>query len=217
MKKKLKCHLKNVVFLLALVNMYLVFGQNTESKKRIIIDVGHGGYDPGAIGIHGIQEKDVALAVARNILDLNDILLDGKLNIYLTRYSDAFVSLAKRSRLAKALDADVFVSLHCNASQVNSKGMEVYAHSSDNPYLKASTSLSLSILNESYKKLGLGIRGVKFSDFQVLRNMSGFCPAVLVELGFVTNWDEASYFMKPANKKALALAILIGIIDYLEI
>lgn len=217
MKKKLKCHLKNVVFLLALVNMCLVFGQNTESKKRIIIDVGHGGYDPGAIGIYGIQEKDVVLTVARNILDLNDIQLDGKLDIYLTRYRDTFISLSDRGRLAKALQANVFISLHCNASKANSKGMEVYAHSSDNPHLKASTSLSLSILDESSKKLGFGIRAVKFSDFQVLRDMSGFCPAVLIELGFVTNWDEASYFLKPANKKALALAILMGIIDYLGI
>ncbi len=197
--------------------MCLVFGQNTESKKRIIIDVGHGGYDPGAIGIHGIQEKDVVLTVARNILDLNDILLDGKLDIYLTRYRDTFISLSDRGRLAKALQADVFISLHCNASYVTSKGMEVYAHSSDNPHLKASTSLSLSILDESYKKLGVGIRGVKFSDFQVLRDMSGFCPAVLVELGFVTNWDEASYFLKPSNHKALALAILMGLVDYLGI
>jgi N-acetylmuramoyl-L-alanine amidase len=216
MKKNLRWNFKNVVFLLAMVNMCLAFGQNTESKKRIIIDVGHGGHDPGAIGIHGIQEKDIVLSIAQNILELNSRILDGELNIYLTRNGDTFVSLSDRSRLAKALHADVFVSLHCNASPVNSRGMEVYVKNSANHHLKASTSLSLAILNESSKKLGFGIRGVKFSNFQVLRDMSGFCPAVLIELGFVTNWDEASYFLKPTNNIALALAILMGIIDYLE-
>ncbi|PKQ44228.1 N-acetylmuramoyl-L-alanine amidase family protein [Confluentibacter flavum] len=217
MKKNLKWNLKNVVFLLAMLNTCLVFGQNPDPKKRIIIDVGHGGHDSGAVGIHGIKEKDIVLTVARNILNLNDIVLNGKLELYMTRYRDTFISLSDRGRLAKALYADVFVSLHCNASLVNSKGMEVYAHNSDNAHLKASTTISLAILNESSKKLGFGIRGVKFSNFQVLRDMSDFCPAVLIELGFVTNWDEASYFLKPTNIKALALAILMGIINYLRI
>lgn len=216
MKKNLKWHLKNVIFLLAMVNMCLVFGQNPEPKKRIIIDVGHGGHDPGAIGIHRIQEKDIVLSVATHILDLNNRLLEGELDIYLTRYDDTFISLSDRSRLAKALRADVFVSLHGNASPVNSRGMEVYAHNRDNPHLKASTNLSLAILNESSKKLGFVIRGVKFSNFQVLRDLSNVCPAVLVELGFVTNSDEADYFLKPKNIKALALAVLMGIVDYSE-
>jgi N-acetylmuramoyl-L-alanine amidase len=217
MKKNIKEHFKNALFLLLTLYMGLVFSQNPGPKKRIIIDVGHGGHDPGAIGILGIQEKDLVLNVAAHILDLNNRLLDGELDIYLTRYDDTFISLSDRSRLAKALRADVFISLHGNASPVNSRGMEVYAHNRDNPFLKASTTLSFAFLNESSKKLGFETRGVKFSNFQVLRDLSNFCPAVLIELGFVTNSDEADYFLKPKNIKALALSILMSIVNHLGI
>ena len=107
--------------------MCIVFGQELSAQKRIIIDVGHGGKDTGAIGVNGIQEKDVVMDIANAILKLNNEL-EKPLDIYLTRYSDTLISLSDRSRLAKNLKADVFVSLHCNASHKNSRGMEVYVH-----------------------------------------------------------------------------------------
>ena len=64
--------LKNVSFVFLLLKMCIVFGQETSTQKRIVIDVGHGGKDSGAIGINGIQEKDVALNIANTILKLND-------------------------------------------------------------------------------------------------------------------------------------------------
>jgi N-acetylmuramoyl-L-alanine amidase len=207
--------LKNVVFLLAMLKMCFLFSQNFDALKRIIIDVGHGGKDSGAIGINGIQEKDVALNIAKEIIRLNKTILNDKLDIYLTRYSDTFIALSDRSRLAKVLTANVFVSLHCNASQSRSKGIEVYVHDPEKLHIKESIALGLSILNESSSKLGFEKRGVKFADFQVLRETIDFCPAILIELGFVTNNDEAYYFLKPKNIKAMALAILVGIYNYL--
>ncbi|MFK5982251.1 MAG: N-acetylmuramoyl-L-alanine amidase, partial [Flavobacteriaceae bacterium] len=143
-------------------------------------------------------------------------IFDNELDIYLTRYKDTLISLSDRSQLAKELKADVFVSLHCNASYNNSKGMEVYVHNSENSNTKESIALGLSVLTESTQKLGFKKRGVKFANFQVLRETKN-CPAVLVELGFITNNDEASYFKTQKNINALALAILIGIINYLNI
>ncbi len=213
MKTNLKMKLKNVVFLLVMLKMCLLFGQNLDARKRIVIDVGHGGKDSGAIGINGIQEKDVVLNVAKEIIRLNKTILDDKLDIYLTRYCDTFISLSDRDRLAKALTADVLVSLHCNASPYNSKGIEVYVHNSEKLHIKESIALGLSVINESYSKLGFDKRGVKFADFQVLREMTGFCPTILVELGFVTNKDEADYFLKPSNIRAMALALMFGIYD----
>lgn len=194
MKKHLRKTLKNVSFWILMLQMCFVFSQ----KKVVVIDVGHGGKDSGAIGINNIQEKEVVLNVAKEIIRLNRTLFDDGLEIYLTRYKDTLISLSDRSRLAKTLNTYVFVSLHCNASQNFSKGMEVYFNNRDNTVTKSSIGLGLSILNESTQKLGFIKRGVKFGNFQVLRETT-FCPAVLVELGFVSNRDEAHYFFK--NRK----------------
>jgi len=182
----------------------------------VVIDVGHGGKDTGAIGINGIQEKDIVLNVANEILKLNKTLLNDELDIYLTRYTDTLIPLSDRSRLAKHLKADVFVSLHCNTSQTFSRGVEVYVHNSRNLNTKESIALGLAILNESTQKLGFKKRGVKFADFQVLRETTPFCPAVLIEMGFITNSDEADYFLEVKNIEAMALAILLGIMNYLN-
>lgn len=204
--------LKNVSFVILMLQMCFIFAQ----QKVIVIDVGHGGIDPGAIGVNGVYEKDVVLDIGLEILRLNKIVLNNKLNIYLTRYNDTLISLSARSKLAKSLKSDVFVSLHCNASEAISKGIEVYVYNRDNPNTKASISLGVSVLGESTEKLGFKKRGVKFANFQVLREASVFCPAILVELGFVTNLDEADYFLKPKNIMAMALSVLMGIINYLN-
>ncbi len=217
MKINLKKLLKNVIFLIMVLKMCIVFAQNPTLKKRIVIDVGHGGIDTGAIGLNGIREKDVVLNIATEIVLLNDSLLDSNFDIYLTRYKDTLISLSNRSRLAKILRADIFVSLHCNASQVVSRGIEVYIHNSDKPNTKESISLGLSVLSESTHNLGFIKRGVKFANFQVLRETIAFCPTILTELGFVTNLNEADYFLNPTNIRALALAILMGITNYLNL
>lgn len=201
--------LKNVSFMILLLKICLVFGQ----KKVVVIDPGHGDIDSGAIGANGIYEKDVVLNVAKAILKLNNSLFDNELDIYLTRYNDTLISLSDRSRLVKSLKADVFVSLHCNASRNNSRGMGVYVHHSKN---KKSIALGVSILNESTQKLGFEKRGVKFANFKVLRKTISYCSSILVEMGFMTNPDEADYFLESSNNKAMALAVLMGIINYLN-
>jgi N-acetylmuramoyl-L-alanine amidase len=203
---------KNVSFVILLLKICLVFGQ----KKVIVIDPGHGGKDPGAIGTNTIQEKDVVLSIAKEILKFNTSILDDRFDIYLTRYKDTLISLSDRSRLAKSLKADVFVSLHCNASSIISRGIEVYVYNSDNSNTKPSIGLGLSILNESTLKLGFKKRGVRFANFQVLRENIAYRPSILIEMGFITNTDEADYFLKPKNIRAMALAILMGLFNYLN-
>jgi len=218
MKINLKLKLKNVVFLLILLKMCAGFTQNPIVKKRIVIDVGHGGKDSGAIGLNGILEKDVVLNIAKEIVRLNRTILDDKLDIYLTRYRDTFISLTARSKLPKALKADLFISIHCNASKSSSKGMEVYVFNSkiEELNIKKSIALGSTVLNESSQNLHLKKRGIKFGDFQVLRETIIHCPAILIEIGFVTNADEADYFLKTRNAKAVALAILLGTNKYFK-
>ncbi|WP_253256163.1 N-acetylmuramoyl-L-alanine amidase family protein [Formosa algae] len=99
--------------MILLLNLCICFGQDIHVQKRIIIDVGHGGKDSGAVARNGTQEKDIVLDVAKEILRLNSGLDQPNL-IFLTRYKDSWISLSDRSRLAKSLQVDLFLSLHCN-------------------------------------------------------------------------------------------------------
>jgi N-acetylmuramoyl-L-alanine amidase len=94
-------------------------------KKRVVIDPGHGGHDPGAIGPKKLFEKDVVLDIA---LRLQKILSrDPNLDVYLTRDTDVFIPLEQRTAIANSKNADLFVSIHANASlQRDAKGFETY-------------------------------------------------------------------------------------------
>jgi N-acetylmuramoyl-L-alanine amidase len=92
--------------------------------ERVVLDPGHGGNDPGAIGPSGLREKEVTLDIARRVLPL--LVRDG-LNVVLTREGDRFVSLEDRTARANTFGADLFVSIHCNAAESRSRrGVETY-------------------------------------------------------------------------------------------
>jgi len=206
--------LKNVSFVFLLLKMCIVFGQETSAQKRILIDVGHGGKDSGAIGINKIQEKDVVLNIALEILSLNK-QSKTPLDIYLTRYSDTFISLSDRTKLAKVLKADVFISLHCNHSEnPNARGIEVYVTNDKSQYSENAVWLAFELQASFKKQLGFKSRGVKFANFQVLRETLDYFPAVLLELGFLSNRDENNYFSNLSNIRLSALSILLIIQNY---
>lgn len=199
--------LKNVSFVILLLKMCIIFGQENATQKRIVIDVGHGGKDSGAIGINGIQEKDVVLSIANEILKLNNDL-NKPLDIYMTRYKDTIISLSDRTKLAKALNADLFVSLHCNHSaNPNARGIEVYVSNRQAEYMKESIWFAFQLQETLNKKLGFESRGVKLANFEVLRETRGYCPSVLMELGFLSNTDESEYYQKLESYQVLALVI----------
>jgi N-acetylmuramoyl-L-alanine amidase len=214
---KMKIRLKNVIFLLLVLKMCFIFGQPGTPKKILVIDVGHGGKDAGAIGINGIMEKDVLLQLANEILKLNEG--QNNLEIYLTRYSDSLISLSDRTKLAKALKADIFISLHCNhAKNPGATGTEVFvANSALSQNLKQSIYLAHQIRSGITNNFGIKSRGVKFANFQVLRETIALCPSILIELCFLSNWDEAEYLSENSNLKALAFSILSSLIKLLEL
>jgi N-acetylmuramoyl-L-alanine amidase len=94
-------------------------------RRRVVIDPGHGGHDPGAVGPSGLCEKDVVLDIA---LKLKEILRTDPLNeVFLTRETDRFISLEERTAVANRKNADFFVSIHANANPVRRvKGIETY-------------------------------------------------------------------------------------------
>ena len=186
-------------------------------KKVLVLDPGHGGMDSGAIAINGINEKDVVLDIAFKMLKWNRELLGGYFDIYLTRSSDTLIGLNHRTKLARHLKPDMFVSLHCNHAQ-NEKviGIEVYTylnHSLTDKFKQKSEALATKLSMGIVTELGFINRGIKSANFQVLRDTKKVCPSILVELGFLSNTDESGYLMLDAKRNALALVILLSLMD----
>lgn len=96
-----------------------------EQKKVIVLDPGHGGVDPGAIGITGVYEKRITLAMAKELKEELD--KTGKYKVYLTRNRDVFIPLRERVRIARRYDADLFLSIHADsATNRRATGLSVY-------------------------------------------------------------------------------------------
>lgn len=205
----MKKWLKNVSFVILLLKSSILFGQELDAKKVIIIDPGHGGNDSGAIGVNNLKEKSITLEIARSISELAEKNLSMTVEIYQTRYSDTLISLRDRARMAIALNADLYLSLHCNHSDnPNARGVEVYVTNKNSNFLDDSVWMAFRLQSELNMKLGFESRGVKFADFQVLRETIDFMPSVLLELGFLSNKDESHYISEYENLQHVALAIL---------
>jgi len=102
-----------------------IYGED-ESRPLVVIDAGHGGVDPGAIGAEtGLREKDVTLAIAKAIRD--ELLASGRVRVALTREDDRFIALQDRFGIARRLRADLFISIHCDSAGAGqASGATVY-------------------------------------------------------------------------------------------
>ena len=138
-----------------------VLAQINQTRKQIIvIDPGHGGRDSGAVGLNGILEKDVVLNIAKQMVDLNETAFKNQFEIYLTRYKDTLISLGDRTKLAKILKADVFISLHCNYSEnPNARGLEIYVSKMHGKYLRKSILLAYDLQKGLKENIGFKSRG----------------------------------------------------------
>ncbi|RAV29222.1 N-acetylmuramoyl-L-alanine amidase family protein [Sinomicrobium soli] len=163
-----------------------------QTRPVVVIDPGHGGTDPGAIGIQGIREKDITLKIALHLRAL--AAEDQNLDLYLTRYTDTLISLSARARLARILKADWFVSIHCNwANHPYARGTEAFVAfpgTGVDMYTRKSIALSIDLLDTMEDSSGFKNRGVKFAGFRVLNQTATHCPAVLLEIGFISNPED---------------------------
>jgi len=181
----------------------------------IVIDPGHGGRDPGAIH-HGVVEKDVVLAISHMVAEHLSRHTD--IRVYMTRSADEFVELSDRTELANQM-ADVFVSIHANAveNRPHVSGIETWfmPNSRDNSRGFTSMQLAQIVQRHMVNATGAVDRGIKdYYDFVVLRDLT--MPAVLVEVGFLTNAAEAARLATTAHQQQLARAIYEGIIEVLS-
>ncbi|MDB9304755.1 MULTISPECIES: N-acetylmuramoyl-L-alanine amidase [Cyanophyceae] len=178
-----------------------------KTRAIVMIDPGHGGKDPGAIGIGSLREKDVILPISKRIAA---ILQQNGVQAVLTRDSDYFVSLQGRVDLAQRANADLFVSIHANAismSRPDVNGLETY-------YYDSGQSLASSIHRSITQNVTIRDRKVRRARFYVLRKSS--MPSVLVEVGFVTGAEDAARLRTTAYQNQMADAIARGILQHLQ-
>ncbi|WP_446397042.1 N-acetylmuramoyl-L-alanine amidase [Coleofasciculus sp. E1-EBD-02] len=177
------------------------------SRIVVMVDPGHGGKDPGAVGIGGLREKDVILPIAQEVAAL---LEKQGVQAVLTRNSDYFVDLAPRVTMAERVNANLFVSIHANAislSRPDVNGLETY-------YFSSGQRLAQTIHNNILQTVPVQNRGVRRARFYVLRKTS--MPAVLVEVGFVTGRDDSAKLNNSTHRSQLAQAIARGILQYIQ-
>ncbi|HHY98439.1 MAG TPA: hypothetical protein GX509_06845 [Firmicutes bacterium] len=190
--------------------------------KMVVIDAGHGGPDPGAVGKSGVAEKDIVLDIARR---LERMLNRVAVYTIMTRRSDEVLvgsgadetlywrraELEKRMELANGSGADLFISLHANSfPEPVWSGAQTFYH----PSSEESRLMAIAVQNELSRRLGPNLRRAKPGDaYFVLRNAR--MPAILIEVGFLSNPREEGLLGSPEYREKVAEAIFHGIICYL--
>lgn len=174
--------------------------------KTIVIDPGHGGPDSGACGKQGTREKDLNLETA---FKLKNLLEQAGATVLLTRNSDFFIGLYERAYFANYHKADLFLSIHANSHpNPNIRGIEIFHYNGQ----WKSQRLAEKILSRMTDLTGFNPIGVKSARFVVVRETQ--MPAVLVELGFLSNYQEETILKTNEFKFQAALGIFLGIVDY---
>jgi len=174
----------------------------------VVLDAGHGGSDPGAKSVNGRWEKDFNLAIVRKVREL---LPDSEeFRLGLTRDDDTYPTLDERIELANFLGADLFVSVHANSHKSKStNGTETY--------YKHGYSLPLAQIMHRHILQATGFKdnGVRTAEFKVIKYTT--MPAVLLEIGYLSNSQDASRLFNATVQKRVAEAIAKGIKEYLQL
>ena len=182
------------------------------SKPLIVIDPGHGGPDPGAIGLSGTREKNLTLAAA---LDLRSVLqATGRYRIALTRTGDQSVSLAGRLAFAHSHDADLLIAIHADASRDRrARGASVYVRSGDAAApLTASAGLQDSMIDQLSDDVHMAGAPARTAHLYVLASRT--IPSVLVEMGFLSNRQDEALLRQAAHRRVVVQAIKDAVDDY---
>lgn len=207
--------------------------------KILVLDPGHGGNDPGAIGPNGVQEKDVVLNIT---LKVAKYLRKDNFKIYLTRDDDTFIPLKRRAVFANEKEADLFISIHCNASKnKGAQGVRTYIYdriasskeAAETAKLENKNAGALEMLLNDLRKgafeylsieaagniqhclvknLRLKWEPTERAPFYVLANTS--MPSVLVEAAFISNPQEEKKLDDDEFREKIAKGIADGIMEY---
>lgn len=193
--------------------------EETEEKVSIVIDPGHGGEDPGKVGVNGALEKDINLTVG---LMVRDILEEKGYEITMTREEDVSMlgeetfskvgDLSARVELMNAVQPELVVSVHQNSYTSESiRGAQVFYYT----YSTEGEALAESIQTELWQIDPDNARQIKANDSYYILSRTEV-PMVIVECGFLSNEEEAELLATESYQKEIANAIVVGIEQYLE-
>ena len=173
--------------------------------KRVVIDAGHGGTDCGAIR-NGINEKDITLDVSKRV---EALLKKQGYQVTMTRTNDIYVSLADRVSISETNAPDIFVSIHVNSStKPEITGIETHY------YHQESLNLAQTVHSSLASKIQSNNRGLFKSKFYVINHTTA--PAILIEIGFISNDNERAQLVSEKRKQDTAKAIVEGINNYFK-
>lgn len=193
---------------------------HSEESHVVMLDPGHGGYDPGATTPQGVYEKSINLQIAQKI---KAMLEPSRIKVFLTREEDVDyapdrvkgkntkkqIDLDRRIDMANEAKADVFVSLHVNATATGqNSGAETFYHYKS----ESGKGLAVLIQQELIKIPGMNRRIAKPGDFYVIKNTS--MPAVIVEMGYLSSKKEQKKLQQSWYQEQLSRAIAKGIANY---
>lgn len=191
------------------------------SARVVAIDAGHGGPDPGAIGVTGVREKDVTLAIA---VELEKRLREAGFQTVMTRTGDYDLvrgeevlhrqreDLIRRAALVNGSGASAFVSLHANSfPEAAWFGAQTFYEANDEGGFSLATYIQAALVRE-LTDLGVNRRRAATADLRILRDV--VVPAVLVEVGFLSNPQEEALLRQPEYQARVAQAIADGIMAY---
>lgn len=173
--------------------------------KKVVIDAGHGGSDYGAIR-ENINEKDITIDVSKQV---RDMLVKKGYIVQMTRDSDEYVSLQDRVAISENFDADIFISIHVNSSTgTEASGIETHYYHQESLFLAQTVHSALA------SAINTKNRGLFKSKFYVINHTTA--PAILIEIGFLSNPAERAQLICPERKKATAKAIVEGVENYFK-
>lgn len=177
----------------------------TPGVKRVVIDAGHGGTDYGAIR-NGINEKDITLDVSKRI---EALLKKQGYQVTMTRTNDIYVSLQDRVSISESVSPDIFVSIHVNSStRPEITGIETHY------YHQESLNLAQTVHSAFASAIKSNNRGLFKSKFYVINHTTS--PAILIEIGFISNDNERSQLVSEKRKQDTAKSIVEGINNYFK-
>lgn len=185
-------------------------------KKVIVIDAGHGGWDPGATGFSGYYEKDINLEIAKK---LKKKLKSKGYKVLLTRDSDEYIDNALRAEMSNEKKARVFISIHGNAVEDNNsvEGIQVlYYPNRDSEVSDLSNNeLAQIMMNSIISGTGAKDRGIIEREDLIVLNQTKM-PAILIECGFLSNENEEKLLLTDDYQNKMVDSIIDGLEQYFK-
>ncbi|MBP6181392.1 N-acetylmuramoyl-L-alanine amidase [Flavobacterium sp.] len=191
---------KVVLFLIIIISFSFVNPKPLEPKKiNIVIDAGHGGNDFGVTS-NSITEKQIVEQITNKIKSSNSNVV-----IHLTRYNDTFLSLEERTDFINTIKPDLVLSLHVNASLNNkTSGLEFYV-AKETEFFKKSNEIAEKLNKKFSENTNLKMLGIKTGPFYILKKSD--VPAVIIELGYLTNENDKKYLIDDNEQNKMAKSI----------